>query len=995
MKLSVLPFLLFSIGVYAQQIGEFTSLSPGAQTTDFIIPSTHRFQKIIEAGDPLTEGGTLLNKNDFSGFVPISGSSELGYLSINAEAIPGGVAILDINYNNTSRLWETTKSEAVDFSGVFATVANCSGTVTPWNTIISCEEWTSIDLQNDPRFPFEGSRDLNNDGYDDLGWAIEIDPATKTVIDQPGGLNGADKLWAMGNFKHENAAIHSNERTVYQGVDSSLGYLYKFVANNAQNLSSGNLYVYRGTKNGSGNWIQLNNTTQSEQNSTIQQSTAVGATVFNGIEDVEIGPNGMVYFAVKGEGQVYRFQDSDPISGKTVPLMETYVGDATYSIVHENGTSNVPWGGGNDNLAFDNQGNLWVFQDANDLQNYIWVVENDHSQSNPKVKIFGRTPFGSEATGITFSPDNRFLFMSIQHPNGNNSSSTQIDAAGNSIGFNKGITLVISLNVPVNQTWYLDADGDGFATLATVSSPTNPGAGYTTTILPTTDCDDTDETINPDTIWYLDADGDGFADPVTVMNCQNPGVGYSKTMVPTTDCDDNDVLVNASSTWYLDSDGDGFAVSAMESCQSPGIGYINEELPLTDCDDNDVLVNASSTWYLDADGDGFAISSVESCQSPEIGYTNEELPLTDCDDNDALVNASSTWYLDSDGDGFAVSAMESCQSPGIGYTNEELPLTDCDDNDVLVNASSTWYLDSDGDGFAVSAMESCHSPGIGYSKTMVPTTDCNDDDATVNAISTWYLDSDGDGFAVSAMESCQSPGIGYINEELPLTDCDDNDVLVNASSTWYLDSDGDGFAVSTLESCQSPGVGYTNEVLPITDCDDNDSLINSISIWYLDTDGDGFAITSLESCRNPGAGYTSEVLPTSDCDDSDALIATETLWYLDANADGFADEVPITSCQSPGAGYTQNELPLRSLLTSDGSIFYPNPTEGEVLVLLDKSYEELLVRVLTSNGRLVFDKKINDTDVISVDLGGQQSGIYFLQIISEENRIGFHKVVVN
>ncbi len=111
----------------------------------------------------------------------------------------------------------------------------------------------------------------------------------------------------MGNFKHENVVIHSNERAVYQGTDSNPGYLYKFVATTAQDLSSGLLYVYKGSKNGSGNWILLQNTSKGERNTTITQSENADATIFEGIEDVEIGSNGMVYFAVKGEGQVYQF----------------------------------------------------------------------------------------------------------------------------------------------------------------------------------------------------------------------------------------------------------------------------------------------------------------------------------------------------------------------------------------------------------------------------------------------------------------------------------------------------------------------------------------------------------------------------------------------------------------------------------------------------------------------------------------------------------------
>ncbi len=951
MNLKLLPFLLFSVVISAQQIGDFTSVPPGAQNTDFVIPSTHRFQKIIETGEALTQGGTLKKKNDFAGYVPIGGSSENGYLSINSEDAPGGVTILDINYNSITALWQTTRSEAVDFGGVVGTAANCSGTVTPWNTIISCEEYTSLELLSRPELNYPNV-DVNSDGYHDLGWAIEIDPVTKTVIDQPGGLNGADKLWAMGNFKHENAAIHSNQRTVYQGADAAVGYLYKFVADNVQNLSSGNLYVYSGSKNGSGNWVQLANSTQAEQNSTVQQSADLGGTVFNGIEDVEIGPDGRIYFAVKLEDRVYRFQDSDPISGTTVTQMETYVGNATYSVAHENGTSNVNWGDGNDNLAFDAQGNLWVLQDATNDQNYIWVVENGHTQNNPKVKIFGRTPFKSEPTGITFSPDNRFLFMSIQHPNTNNGSTTQTDAAGNSIAFDKDITLVISRNAPVDQTWYLDADGDGYADPNTVLSPTSPGAGYTNSTLPTTDCDDSNSAINPETVWYLDGDGDGFADPNTVQSCLSPGAGYSTNSLPTTDCDDNDASVNSPSIWYLDADGDGFAISpTIESCQSPGTGYTTNILPTTDCDDNDASVNASSTWYLDADGDGFAIPpTVESCQSPGTGYTMTALPTTDCDDTNSSINASVTWYLDADDDGYAVpETIESCQSPGTGYTMTVMPNTDCDDGDANINMPSTWYLDADLDGFAdPNTIESCQSPGSAYTLTILPTTDCDDSDASVNMPIIWYLDNDGDGFA--------SP--------------------------------------ETIESCQSPGDGYTTSVLPTTDCDDNNAMFNLISTWYLDADGDGFADPdTFESCQSPGNGFTTREMPTTDCDDADETVNLEALWYLDADNDGFADEQPVTSCTSPGNDYTLNELPLKIDLADEQGILYPNPTDSEVYVQLDKRYDQLNVEVLTLNRVQVYSKKSTNTDIISFDLIGQPTGIYFLQVRNQGERIGFYKVI--
>ncbi|GAA3622480.1 hypothetical protein GCM10022397_05300 [Flavivirga jejuensis] len=254
----------------------------------------------------------------------------------------------------------------------------------------------------------------------------------------------------------------------------------------------------------------------------------------------------------------------------------------------------------------------------------------------------------------------------------------------------------------LSTTWYLDSDGDNYA-VSTTQSCTSPGLGYTTSILPVTDCNDSDVGINPDIVWYLDSDGDNYA-VSTTQSCTSPGVGYTTSILPVTDCNDSDVGINPDTVWYLDSDGDNYAVSTTQSCTSPGLGYTTSILPVTDCNDSDVGINPDTVWYLDSDGDNYAVSTTQSCTSPGLGYTTSILPVTDCNDSDVGINPDTVWYLDSDGDNYAVSTTQSCTSPGLGYTTSILPVTDCNDSDVGINPDATEIpdnaIDEDCDGTA-------------------------------------------------------------------------------------------------------------------------------------------------------------------------------------------------------------------------------------------------------------------------------------------------------
>jgi len=436
-----LIFLFYKTTISAQTIGTFGSVAPGAQQQTLVLPSTHTFQRLIKTGDPLSLGGTLGTDLDFTGYVPIGGSSTNGRLSISSESTPAEVAILDISFNTVTDIWTVGAGGNVSFNPTdIGTVARfCSGTVTPNNTIIVSEEDVTT-----------GNVNSSVDGYTDRGWLIEINPATRTVINQAGDNPNADKLWAIGRANRENAVIRSDNQVLYTGTDDGIfGYLYKFVPTTPGVFSSGTLYVLQTTAAlGIGTWRIVANATVGDRNNTRTLAQTAGGYNFDGIEDVEIASDGKIYFTAKAEGKIYRFTDNVTFGTATdISGLEVFAGNDAYPTIKSYDVDGAgplgteSWGTGNDNLAFDGEGNLWVLQDGG--RNHIWVIGLTHNQASPQVRLFAKTPAGSEPTGITFTPNYRYMFISFQHPSGANSTS-QTDAASVFVIFNTHTTVVIA-----------------------------------------------------------------------------------------------------------------------------------------------------------------------------------------------------------------------------------------------------------------------------------------------------------------------------------------------------------------------------------------------------------------------------------------------------------------------------------------------------------------------------------------------------------------------
>jgi len=415
-----------------EHISCFTSIAPTAQTPVMIIPGEHRFQMILKEGSNYTVGtGTIPGNHDFTGYVPVGGSSTNGFLSVNHENSPGGVTMAGLHFNPTTKLWVIDNSQAVDLynNDLVTTIRNCSGGVTPWGTIVTAEENTT-------------AGDVNADGYQDVGWLVEIDPATAQVKEYGNGKQ--EKLWKMGRMNHENVVVNNAGTKAYYGEDGGSHCVYKFVPTTAGNLYSGTVYVLKldlalsndEPSSSTATWVQVPNATPADCNNISTVAGQLGGTNFNGVEDCEIDPiTGMVYFTSKGKNRVYRFKDN----GATISHFETFVGGKTYQLM---GLDNVvaDWKDGNDNLTFDDRGNLWVVQDGGD--NLIWVVSPDHTQNEPKVRIHSSMPAGSEPTGLTFNPDYTYGFYSVQHPDGSNAS--QVDATYGQVSFNASASVVFA-----------------------------------------------------------------------------------------------------------------------------------------------------------------------------------------------------------------------------------------------------------------------------------------------------------------------------------------------------------------------------------------------------------------------------------------------------------------------------------------------------------------------------------------------------------------------
>ncbi|WP_339477253.1 MULTISPECIES: PhoX family protein [unclassified Pseudomonas] len=329
----------------------------------------------------------------------------------------------------------------------------------------------------DPRFDLaKNPNELNRHG-----WVVEIDP-----FDPQSTPVKRTALGRFKHENAALAQTNDGRAVVYMGDDERGEFIYKFVSRerinprNAQAnrhlLDDGTLYVARfdaGDGNpdhpkGKGQWIELTHGKNgldassgfADQAEVLIHArlaaSAVGATRMDRPEWIVVSPkDGQVYCtltnnAKRGEdgqpvdgpnpraknvyGQILRWRtDRDDHASKSFdwdlfvvagnPTVHAGTPKAGSSNINAQNMFNSP-----DGLGFDKAGRLWILTDgdSSNAGDFAGMGNNQMLCADPnsgEIRRFMVGPVGCEVTGISFAPDQKALFVGIQHP-GENGGST-------------------------------------------------------------------------------------------------------------------------------------------------------------------------------------------------------------------------------------------------------------------------------------------------------------------------------------------------------------------------------------------------------------------------------------------------------------------------------------------------------------------------------------------------------------------------------------------
>lgn len=320
------------------------------------------------------------------------------------------------------------------------------------------EEFTRFDASTRRSSATEDYRNEPNN----FGWMVEIDPFDPT--------SSPKKHTALGRFAHEGVvfqpAIEGQPVVCYSGDDARFEYIYKFVSAKPYEaatagghlLDEGILYVAKFNPDGTGEWVALvhgengltaENGFADQADVLVNTRTAadfIGATKMDRPEWGAVDPNSRaVYFTLTNNsrrteeqvdpanprpnnewGHIIRWTETGAnptastfdwdifVLAGTPTDSQKFTGEA----LTEDNKFICP-----DGLWFDADSRLWIQTDISESSqnkgDYAQFGNNQMLAADPttgEVLRFLTGPTGQEITGVVTTPDQRTMFINVQHP---------------------------------------------------------------------------------------------------------------------------------------------------------------------------------------------------------------------------------------------------------------------------------------------------------------------------------------------------------------------------------------------------------------------------------------------------------------------------------------------------------------------------------------------------------------------------------------------------
>ncbi len=300
-----------------------------------------------------------------------------------------------------------------------------------------------------------------------FGWVVEIDPFRPNAVPV--------KRTALGRFAHEGVifapVVPGKPVVCYSGDDARFEYIYKFVSAKPYDpatagghlLDEGTLYVAKFNDDGTGEWLPLvfgqgpltrANGFTSQADVLVNTRLAadkLGATKMDRPEWGAVDPGtGLVYFTLTNNsrrkpdqvnavnpraanefGQIVRWREEGDDHTATRFRWDLFVlagdgansKDAAGRALGQDAIFACP-----DGLWFDPDRRLWIQTDMGEENMYKGKLapfgSNQMLCANPEtgeIKRFLVGPVGQEITGVVTTPDQRTMFINVQHPGANTS----------------------------------------------------------------------------------------------------------------------------------------------------------------------------------------------------------------------------------------------------------------------------------------------------------------------------------------------------------------------------------------------------------------------------------------------------------------------------------------------------------------------------------------------------------------------------------------------